>query len=89
MDVGESSGADGGCYVSVEVAAGGGEFPDGVGEGLKSPYPLILGYNVFVEEELASGPESTLNLAHDEIEVFDHSEGESGYYAVEGGVGEG
>ena len=43
-------------YVPVEVAAGGGKFPDGVGEGLKPPYPLVLGYDVFVEEELASGP---------------------------------
>ena len=76
-------------YVPVEVAAGGGEFPEGVGEGLKSAYPLVLGNDVFVEEELASGAESSAYLAHDEIKVFDHSEGEGGYYAVEGVVGEG
>ena len=76
-------------YVPVEVAAGCGEFPDGVGEGLKPPYPLVLGYDVFVEEELASGPESSAYLAHDEIEVLYHSEGEGGYNAVECGVGEG
>ena len=76
-------------YVSVEVAACGGEFPNGVGKGLKPPYPLILGYDVFVEEELASGTEGALYLAHDEIEVFHHSEGESGYYTVECAVGEG
>ena len=76
-------------YVPVEVAASGGEFPDGVGEGLKSPYPLVLGYDVFVEEELSSGAERSAYLAHDEIKVFYHSEGEGGDYAVEGAVGEG
>ena len=54
--VGEAGGSYGAHYVSVEVAAGGGEFPDGVGEGLETPYPLVPGYDVFVEEELASGP---------------------------------
>ena len=86
LEAGVSYGAH---YVPVEVAAGGGEFPEGVGEGLKSPYPLVLGYDVFVEEELASGPEGSANLAHDEIEVLYHSEGEGGYYAVECGIGEG
>ena len=71
----EVGGADGGLYVAVEVAAGGGEFPDGVGEGLKPPYPLMPGYDVFVEEEAAPGTENPAYLAHDEIEVFDHSEG--------------
>ncbi len=89
LDVGEAGVSYGGRYVPVEVAAGGGEFPDGVGEGLKLAYPLVLGYDVFVEEEAASGPEGTLYLAHDEIEVLDHSEGEGGDYAVECIVGEG
>ena len=82
-------GAEGGLYVAVQVAAGGGEFPEGVGEGLKSRYSSVPGYDVFVEEEAASGTENPAYLAHDEIEVFYHSEGEGGYYAVEGGVGEG
>ena len=89
LDVGKAGVCYGAHYVPVEVAASGGEFPDGVGEGLKPPYPVVLGYDVFVEEELASGSEGTLYLAHDEIEIFDHSEGESGDHAVEGVVGEG
>ena len=56
LDVGEAGVSYGAHYVPVEVAAGGGEFPDGVGEGLKTPYSLVPGYDVFVEEELASGP---------------------------------
>lgn len=89
FDAPEAGGADGAHDVAVEVAAGGGEFPEGVGEGLNPPYSLILGYDVFVEEELASGPEDSAYLAHDEIEVFDHSEGEGCYHTVEGGGGEG
>ena len=89
FDAPEVGGADGAHDVAVEVAAGGGEFPEGVGEGLNPPYPLILGYYVFVEEELASWTENSAYLAHDEIEVFDHSEGEGCYNAVEDGVGEG
>ena len=85
----EASGSYRAHYVPVEIAASGGEFPEWVGDGLKPPYPLVLGYDVFVEEELASGPEGAAYLAHDEIEVFYHSEGEGGYYAVEGVVGEG
>ena len=75
-------------YVPVKVAAGGGEFPYRVGEGLKPPYPLVEGDYVFVEEEATSGSERSVYLAHDEIEVFYHSEGEGGDYAVEGALGE-
>ena len=89
LDVGEAGVSYGAHYVPVEVAPGGGEFPEGVSESLKPPYPLVLGYDVFVEEELASGPEGSAYLAHDETEVFDHSEGEGGDHAVEGVVGEG
>lgn len=85
----EAGGSYRAYYVPVEVAAGGGEFPEGVGEGLNLPYSLVLGYDVFVEEELASGPEGSAYLAHDEMEVFYHSEGEGGDYGVEGGVVEG
>lgn len=63
-------------YASVEVALGGGEFPDWVGERLNPSYPLVLGYDVFVEEELSSGPEGVAYLAHNEIEVLYYSEGE-------------
>ena len=67
----ESGSSDRAKGIPVEVAAGGGELPEWVGEGLKPPYPLVLGYDVFVEEEAASGPEGSVYLAyHDEIEVL-------------------
>ena len=89
FDAPEVGGAYGDYYVAVEVAARGGESPEGVGEGLETRYSLVPGYHVLVEEELASGAEDSAYLAHDEIEVLDHSEGEGCYHAVEGSVGEG
>ena len=79
----ESGQSDGSQYVPVEIAASGGEFPERIGECLKSPYPLIERYYVFIEEEFPPGPKCSMYLADYSVEIFDHTEGESGNNAIE------
>ena len=84
---GESSFLNRAHYVPVQVASGGREFPDRVGDGLKSLDSPVQRYDVFIEEKAASGPERPLYLADNAVEVLDDAERESRHHAVECVVG--